>query len=1068
VKKINNNFLFYFFIGIFILSTFFVLSNQASAFTDITEDILYDTEWIIENSPYVIRNDISISAGTVLTINPGVVVKFDPIGFNTIDVFGDLVVNGEPGNEVYFTSFYDDSIGGDTNEDYSCYPEWDENGNPIEDVCYSMFDPLVDDWYGIYFNSSSNSVIKNALFKYASEAIVLQYSYINLNNIKILDSNNGITLIESTADADGIDCIDSKNTCLSIFNNSTLNLVNSNISTIYSSNISVSNYSNLNISYSKIINSSEKYHNAISIFNNSNLNISHSEIKNISGNLRNGIELFNDSSAVGEYLDFSNSTDNDMDYITIFNGSSFDLKNSSFVNCVSSYYACIAVFDGSDYIDNPSSLIIEKTIFNGGSSDGISIFGDSIIPVNIHHSQIINFKDFAINTFGNVPKNIDAKENFWGNETGPFHAEKNPTGTAGMVADNVEFIPFCKNEKCQSHNPVILIPGITGSYLYKNYDDFGEIWPNVGKMFTSLSDDYLDALAFNSSGTWNQKFPINVGDIIRGISNVHVFDYLINRLNENGYVENEDLFVFPYDWRFSTKETSEKLKQKIEDVISKTNQNQVDIVAHSMGGLVAKKYIVDFGDDKINKLIFLGTPQLGAPKAFKTLMFGDSMGFQKIFLGLSKEKAKFISQNMPSVYELLPSEKYISENGSYVVDALRKIVIPDGDFDLDYQMTKKLMIEKGRNPLMFPFSEELHSSIDDLNLSNISSYNFVGCGSPTIGKIEVTQERAWEKLFLGLKDDYNLTYINGDETVPLISANKTIGSNLFYVDKVDHGSIPTSESVINAIISIFNEKEVNLDEVIKDSSIDCGIDGNVVSTHSPVKLDIYDENGNHTGIKEDGNIEYGIEGVVYDILDEVDYAFLPKGENYRVVVRATNVGGFSFKIEEQVEEEILETYDWTLIPLKTLQTTGEIFVGTDYPAEEYKIKIDINNDGNTDNVYEKGFDGTEEAEKILNTNHKTPSSGSSLFLVIPPPVETQEKSNIVSPVFKSPITQKKFIEYNKDILISSNDKISNKTQNGNLLTASVLNVEKKNYVPWVLFFAVLLLFLVLAKKVKKM
>lgn len=619
------------------------------------------------------------------------------------------------------------------------------------------------------------------------------------------------------------------------------------------------------------------------------------------------------------------------------------------------------------------------------------------------------------------------------------------------------------------HDPVILIPGITGTYLNRNYGDKDEIWPDIVKLISPLepSDSYLDDLALNEDGTENPEFPIVPGDIIRGISTVHVFDKLIDDFTNAGYIEGNDLFVFPYDWRLSTKSTADLLQVKIDQVLAYTGKEKVDIVAHSMGGLVAKKYIANDGKNKVDQLIFLGTPQLGSPKAFKTLMFGDRMGYKFLILGLNQLRAKYISQNMPSVYELLPSSKYIQENGNYIVDAFNELIGVES-VSLDYIATKNLMIDKGRNSLMFPFAEELHDSIDNLDLSDMKSYNFVGCGSKTIGEIKVKQKRGWNKLFLGLKDDFDLKYINGDETVPVASAIKTIGPELYYAKNISHGDLPSADGVKENILAILTGKDkVESSNLVSDLST-CSVSGNVISTHSPVDLHIYDEFGNHTGFDANGDIEYGVPGVQYDVLDEVKYAFLPEGVNYKIVTKAIDIGGYNFKIEEQSKDDVItNTYKWDLIPLSTLQTTGDIWVGPDYSPTQYEVKIDKEGDGVIDNNYEVAYDGTSNAEQIISESlniNKNHSSGYMRLLpyqnietVVPEQIiiksdEIVEKQPEVSSIKLESIEEKVIVEneikVEEKLEIKEEQKTETKGEekyeNNNLASVASTNIKISN------------------------
>ena len=65
-----------------------------------------------------------------------------------------------------------------------------------------------------------------------------------------------------------------------------------------------------------------------------------------------------------------------------------------------------------------------------------------------------------------------------------------------------------------------------------------------------------------------------------------------------------------------------RLKDLIEIGKERTNKPKVNIIAHSMGGLVARRYIQIFGEDDIDKLIMIATPNKGVAGAI-----GDYCGF---------------------------------------------------------------------------------------------------------------------------------------------------------------------------------------------------------------------------------------------------------------------------------------------------------------------------------------------------------------------------------------------------------------------------------------------------------
>ncbi len=103
----------------------------------------------INNIAYIFDN-LTISPNAILTIDPGVVIKFSN-WYNGITVQGALVAKGTPSQKIVFTSFKDDSNGGDTNND----------GNSGV--------PGKGDWSDIDFNSSSAdslNVMRNCIFRY--------------------------------------------------------------------------------------------------------------------------------------------------------------------------------------------------------------------------------------------------------------------------------------------------------------------------------------------------------------------------------------------------------------------------------------------------------------------------------------------------------------------------------------------------------------------------------------------------------------------------------------------------------------------------------------------------------------------------------------------------------------------------------------------------------------------------------------------------------------------------------------------------------------------------------------
>jgi triacylglycerol lipase len=60
----------------------------------------------------------------------------------------------------------------------------------------------------------------------------------------------------------------------------------------------------------------------------------------------------------------------------------------------------------------------------------------------------------------------------------------------------------------------------------------------------------------------------------------------------------------------------ERLAARIEHVLKATGESQITLIAHSMGGLVARAYLRAHGDARVKQLITLGTPHHGTCHAY--------------------------------------------------------------------------------------------------------------------------------------------------------------------------------------------------------------------------------------------------------------------------------------------------------------------------------------------------------------------------------------------------------------------------------------------------------------------
>jgi len=160
------------------------------------------------------------------------------------------------------------------------------------------------------------------------------------------------------------------------------------------------------------------------------------------------------------------------------------------------------------------------------------------------------------------------------------------------------------NALCESSDkvPVLLVPGIQGSDRIDNDGWFPKL--------------YKDIPAWDS-----QRLEVhNPTDVIG-------FELITEELIENGYQENCTVFKVPYEWSISILDSSEQyLKPWIDHAKQVASSTQVDIVAHSMGGLVSRAYIQgDSYENDVRKLAMAGTPNAGSVQSYFSWEGGDPL-----------------------------------------------------------------------------------------------------------------------------------------------------------------------------------------------------------------------------------------------------------------------------------------------------------------------------------------------------------------------------------------------------------------------------------------------------------
>jgi pimeloyl-ACP methyl ester carboxylesterase len=204
-------------------------------------------------------------------------------------------------------------------------------------------------------------------------------------------------------------------------------------------------------------------------------------------------------------------------------------------------------------------------------------------------------------------------------------------------------------------HPVVALPGVGGSYIGVD-DDFHpdlEGWP--GSVTNAFWSDPTD-VQFTQDGSPRTDTD-SASMVARGL--LDDMDDLLPFLSQQG------LTVHPmaYDFRYSITLMQGLLQEKINRVRTKTGQEIVDLVAHSMGTLVVRQYLANHpSDSHVGRVVLIAPPNLGAPKALKAIRYGDDLGHPYLLDSCSVKRA---AHNLPGLYDLLPSQRYFQLAGGY-------------------------------------------------------------------------------------------------------------------------------------------------------------------------------------------------------------------------------------------------------------------------------------------------------------------------------------------------------------------------------------------------------------------
>jgi hypothetical protein len=233
-------------------------------------------------------------------------------------------------------------------------------------------------------------------------------------------------------------------------------------------------------------------------------------------------------------------------------------------------------------------------------------------------------------------------------------------------------------------------------------------------------------------------------------------------LRKAGY----DAVLLDYDWRRDIAALGRRLAARIEE----DGRQDVALIGHSMGGLVARAALTHAAGRQVSQLIMLGTPNAGSLAAVQALR-GTYSVVRKIAMLDLRHDAEYLAREVfstfPGLHELLPAGRSVSD-----LDLFDPASWPASGPGPDAALLKAAA---GLAQRMAPA---------DARFTMV-----VGCNRTTATGVALKN------------DDFEYEYsLQGDGTVPMELA-RLPGSRHYYVE-CGHSDMPLAERVIAGTIDL--------------------------------------------------------------------------------------------------------------------------------------------------------------------------------------------------------------------------------------------------------------------------
>ncbi|HJJ50523.1 MAG TPA: hypothetical protein O0X01_03230, partial [Methanocorpusculum sp.] len=287
--------------------------------------------------------------------------------------------------------------------------------------------------------------------------------------------------------------------------------------------------------------------------------------------------------------------------------------------------------------------------------------------------------------------------------------------------------------------------------------------------------------------------------------------------------------------------------QNIQSILRKTGASKVDLIAHSLGGLVVSTYLKTYGKEQVQKIIILATPYEGTPETLNLAITGELKYLPSGVLEVVAKLTREVRTSFPSVGELIPTYPYVSKYLAYQHTG----VVPNNgeseDMDTIFSeggtyYTPAGYTQKAGMNVYEPLDSKQYKKILKtlfgpdyaLRLKNDSrivatlreSYFIVGTNHQTIRSLIFSNEPSDLKITHKIYDRIGDGYVPEDSAT-MYGYLKTLGKDprgneRFLMLDEEHARIASNKKALEWIIAILsdeNTSHIESDPIIPDTSI---------------------------------------------------------------------------------------------------------------------------------------------------------------------------------------------------------------------------------------------------------